>query len=89
MPIQVVETPSVFSIQVFRMCTNTNTYYFLVSFYGIYIPVLMVITCVYIKILYVAIKQIRKIKQKGGVQEDLKPPLEAKPPAKTKKTLKG
>ena len=45
------------------MCTNTNTYYFMLSFYGVYIPVLIIMTCVYFKILHVAVTQIRKIKK--------------------------
>ena len=46
-----------------KKCLNNNIYYYLVCFYGIYVPVLLIMTCVYIKILHVAVTQIRKIKQ--------------------------
>ena len=55
------------------MCNNTNTYYFLLSFYGVYIPVLIIMTCVYFKILHVAVTQIRKIKKHDVVQGSVKP----------------
>lgn len=56
---------SIYSIRVERFCQNKNTYFFLASFYIIYIPVLLVMTCAYVKILHVALTQIRKIERNG------------------------
>ena len=66
----VAKEPQVFSIHAHPVCTNTNTQYLIACFYGIYIPVLVLMTCAYIKILHVALRQIRKIKQHGEVRED-------------------
>ena len=59
---------SVFSIRVDRMCRNTNIYHSLVSFYGIYIPVLICMTGVYLRILHIAVRQIKKIKKQESIQ---------------------
>ena len=56
------------SIEYVPRCINTNTYFFLVSFYAIYIPVLVVMACFYVHILHVAVSQIQKIKQHNTVR---------------------
>ena len=49
-----------FSISVKRMCVNENHIFFVVSFCGIFVPVLIIMTCTYIRILHIALTQIRK-----------------------------
>lgn len=44
-----------------NMCVNENDTYFFASFYGMYFPILIIMTCVYIRILQVALVQIRRI----------------------------
>ena len=62
------EHQSVYSIQVGQMCTNINTSYFVASFFGIYIPALIIMTGIYVSIMRTTLAHIRHIKSHSCVK---------------------
>ena len=52
---------TVLAIKVEKRCFNINYYFYVLSFCGIYIPVLIIMTITYLTILHIALDQIKAI----------------------------
>ena len=61
---------SVYSIKVGRMCTNKNTCYFVISFYAIYVPILITMAGIHVSVLCTTFTHIRHIKQHSRVRSE-------------------
>ena len=64
---------SVYSIEVGQMCTNRNTLYFVISFFVIYVPTLIVMTSIYVPIFRTTLAHIRHIKCNTCVRGKINP----------------
>ena len=61
---------SVYSIKVGRMCTNQNTWYFVISFYAIYVLILIFMTGIHVSVFRTTLIHIQHIKQHARVKRD-------------------
>ena len=68
-----------------KRCKNENYVYYSTSFFGVYIPSLLVMTCIYLKILHVAIKHINAI-EASKPKHNQSLALNGEKPKKTEKT---